>query len=87
MLFWRAIQDAKRQGVLTFDLGRSDYDAPGLITFKERLGGIRQVLTYATYPKSVPRRTWPVRVSKSLFRHLPNPLFAGAGRLLYRYVA
>ncbi len=87
MLFWRAMQDAKSRGMLAFDLGRSDFDASGLIAFKERLGATGHVLTYATYPKSEARSTWPLRLSKSLFRHLPDPLLEGAGRLLYRYIA
>ncbi len=86
LLFWEAIQDAKRQGMKAFDLGRSDFDAAGLIAFKERLGATRQVLTYATFPKIAPRRTWPQVLAKSLFRHLPNPLLAGAGSVVYRYI-
>ena len=37
-LFWRAIQDAKAAGAEQFDLGRSDLDNPGLISFKGHLG-------------------------------------------------
>src|SRR5579863_2262397 len=34
-LFWRAIQDAKSRGIEEFDMGRSDCDNSGLISFKE----------------------------------------------------
>jgi CelD/BcsL family acetyltransferase involved in cellulose biosynthesis len=46
LLFWTAIQDAKKCGVTEFDLGRSDLDNPGLIAFKDRLGARRESLTY-----------------------------------------
>src|SRR5207247_3253868 len=45
-LFWKAIQEGKQRGVRKFDLGRSDPDNTGLITFKDRWGAARSVLTY-----------------------------------------
>src|SRR6266403_1418688 len=38
LLFWNAIQDAKANGIEEFDMGRSDTDNPGLVTFKEHWG-------------------------------------------------
>jgi hypothetical protein len=45
-LIWRAIQDGKAAGLQRLDLGRSDRDNSGLITFKDHLGGVRSELHY-----------------------------------------
>ena len=49
-LFWKAIQQAKEAGIDQFDLGRSDYDDPGLIAFKEHLGAASSELKYYRNP-------------------------------------
>ena len=49
LLLWRAIHEAKRSGRHEFDLGRSDLDTPGLVTFKDRWGATR-FLTKANSP-------------------------------------
>jgi CelD/BcsL family acetyltransferase involved in cellulose biosynthesis len=86
LLFWKAIQDAKRRSMVTLDLGRSDLDATGLITFKEHIGARRQELTYADYPVRPSHVTWKGRLATTVFRHLPDPLLVGAGRFLYKHV-
>ena len=74
-LFWRAIQAAKALGVEELDLGRSDLDQPGLIAFKEHLGGVRSDLTYYGHPE---RRADAgghgpaARVAGMAVRHLPD---------------
>lgn len=89
LLFWRAIQDAKSQGLLEFDLGRSEWENEGLIRFKDRLGATRSTLTYWRYPASSAvraRNTWEMRIAKQIFSHLPSSCLSAAGRLLYRHV-
>ena len=49
VLFWKAIEEAKRSGLSRFDLGRSDWDNPGLLAFKDRWGASRSVLAYWRY--------------------------------------
>ena len=49
-LFWRVIEQAHRDGLETLDLGRSNFDQPGLIAFKEHLGATRTTLTYHRLP-------------------------------------
>ena len=49
-LFWNAIQDAKGKGCEEFELGRSDCNNVGLISFKERWGAARTELRSWTYP-------------------------------------
>ena len=88
-LFWKAIQDAKSQGLQELDLGRSDWDNEGLIQFKDRLGATRSTLTYWRYPASSvaqTKDTWPMNVAKRVFSHLPSACLSAAGNLLYRHV-
>lgn len=84
LLFWKAIQDAKQASITTFDLGRSDLDAAGLIAFKERLGATAAVVEYVSNGhRSIVDLGLAQRVAAATFRRLPDPLLIGAGRLLY----
>jgi hypothetical protein len=93
-LFWRAIQEAQAKGIETLDLGRSDLDQPGLITFKDHLGATRSPLTYYGLPAATHKA--PVvaaglvrpaaRMSRSAVRHLPDAALDLAGRLIYRHL-
>jgi len=88
-LFWKAIQDAKREGFLEFDMGRTDLDNPGLITFKEHWSTTRSTLTYWRCPggaSSIADTDRKMRIAKSLFARLPDGLLAASGRLLYRHI-
>ena len=92
LLFWRAIQQAKADGMEIFDLGRSDLEESGLTLFKEHLGAAGSELVYLrspdpSLPKSALRlssdaRTWARR---ALVR-LPDPIFSGVGELVYRHL-
>jgi hypothetical protein len=90
LLFWKAIQQAKSAGIEKFDLGRSGYEDPGLIAFKEHLGAVSSELTYYRNPalslKPVQRRPRMSALTRQALAHLPNPLFAGVGQLLYRHM-
>jgi lipid II:glycine glycyltransferase (peptidoglycan interpeptide bridge formation enzyme) len=88
-LFWNAIQRAKQCGIEELDLGRSDLDQPGLIAFKERLGGTRSPLTYYTKPASRRRSNMNRRFSPAIrwaVARLPDSALDLTGRLLYRHV-
>lgn len=55
-LFWKVIEAAKLEGFEELDLGRSDLDNEGLITFKNRLGGHSSPLSYwRLSPKALPK--------------------------------
>jgi hypothetical protein len=89
LLFWRAIQDAKRDGVVKYDLGRSELDNPGLVTFKENWGAVSKPLEYYRLPAQQAFQLnsgWRTRVAKSVFSMMPDPLLAATGRLLYRHI-
>ena len=89
-LFWQAIQEAKNQGLRRLDLGRSELDNPGLITFKDRLGATRSDLKYYRFPCTPASRTHTAlrttRFLKRLLPYLPDNLLIAAGRVLYRHV-
>jgi CelD/BcsL family acetyltransferase involved in cellulose biosynthesis len=94
LLFWRSIQEGKRDGLRVFDLGRSECDNTGLITFKDRWGAVRSVLTYSRFAaagdvKGMYRPAsshWKMRVAKGVLAHLPDSMFSLVGNLLYRHM-
>jgi lipid II:glycine glycyltransferase (peptidoglycan interpeptide bridge formation enzyme) len=89
LLFWRAIQDAKRSQAVKFDFGRSELNNSGLITFKENWGAISQPLNYLRFSADPSQRSssdWTARVAKNLFSRMPNALLTATGKLLYRHI-
>jgi len=78
LLFWRAIQDAKKSGLLKFDLGRSEADNRGLITFKENWGAVTGLWTIIGFLSSTLSFAfgWRSRVAKGVFSVMPDTLFA-----------
>jgi hypothetical protein len=88
-LFWRAIQEAKRDQIDELDMGRSENDDYGLVTFKDRWGTVRSTLTYWRYPECHMEsrfRAWTAQVAKRVLAHMPDSFLMTAGRLLYRHV-
>jgi hypothetical protein len=88
-LFWKMVQEAKTCGFAELDLGRSDVDNAGLITFKERWGADRLTLTYWRYPAVgfSGSTQWKLKTAKRIFTFAPSAALATVGRLLYRHVA
>ena len=89
LLFWHAIQEGKRNGAREFDLGRSDSDNPGLITFKEHWGATRSQLTYWRYPARLAPAAaagWRMQAAKKVFAHIPDSFLIAAGKMLYRHI-
>lgn len=88
-LFWKTIQQAKSLGLSELDFGRSGLDNPGLIAFKDRLGGKRLSLNYWRYPQPVAHDSilgLLKRPAGWIFGHAPLPMLTIAGRLLYRHI-
>ena len=89
MLFWRAIEDAKKEGLCKFDLGRSGLEREGLIVMKDRLGAKRSSLSYFRNP--APKQAYPdgsrstKGVENTCSACVPNRIAALGGRLLYRH--
>jgi lipid II:glycine glycyltransferase (peptidoglycan interpeptide bridge formation enzyme) len=90
LLYWKEIQDAKRNGFLEMDLGRSNLDDAGLAQFKDRFGAQRSTINYwRIVPESAVKReqAWKVSAAKKLFTRLPNGWLPLAGNLLYKHLA
>jgi hypothetical protein len=93
-LFWKSIQDAKTEGLSTFDFGRSECRNEGLITFKDRWGTTRSTLNYSRYSSStsivrldqLSSATWERRLMSQVFAHTPNRLLSVVGTLLYKHI-
>jgi len=87
LLFWKAIQEARAEGLSSFDLGRSDWDNPGLIEFKDRLGARRSTLTYWRNGRfGNAASNWQLKAAKSVFRHMPSALLPLVGNLVYPHL-
>jgi CelD/BcsL family acetyltransferase involved in cellulose biosynthesis len=89
LLFWKVIQQAKEEGATLLDLGRSDYSDPGLIAFKEHLGGQSTELCYYRMPAPVERTAdsgWAKECAGNLLARMPDRLLDAAGKLLYRHL-
>ena len=94
LLFWRAIQEAKREGLSIFDLGRSDIEDTGLITFKNRWGATRLELTYSRYVSSIDPKgqfrpavpDWKTRIARTMIPYLPDSVLTAIGTLAYKHV-
>ncbi|MBZ5676617.1 MAG: peptidoglycan bridge formation glycyltransferase FemA/FemB family protein [Acidobacteriia bacterium] len=92
-LFWRSIQEAKQDRLCTFDLGRSDWDDEGLITFKDRWGAQRSTLTYMRFSSSLSKRgrmspgtDWKARAARTVLGHMPDRILRSAGELIYKHI-
>ena len=93
-LFWRSIQEAKQDGLNVFDLGRSDWEDTGLITFKDRWGAERSEITYLRYSALTKGKgtyvpagaDWKGRIAKTVFPRLPDRVLCAAGALIYRHI-
>ena len=93
LLYWRSIQEAKGDGLRLFDLGRSEENQTGLITFKRRWGATQTKLTYSRYCGSgkskyildPARNDWKMRVAEHVFAHAPIRCLPILGSLLYHH--
>jgi lipid II:glycine glycyltransferase (peptidoglycan interpeptide bridge formation enzyme) len=88
LLFWKAIQEAKAMGLCEFDLGRSDWDNPGLIAFKDHWGASRSRLAYYRYPGprfEIARGGQGKQIPKWILGCLPDRFLTMVGRLSYKH--
>jgi hypothetical protein len=88
-LFWRLVEESKALGEERIDLGRSDLTNLGLITFKDRLGAVRKLLTYYRYTnteKGKASTRWEEQGLGGLFSMLPNAVLSTVGGVLYRHI-
>jgi CelD/BcsL family acetyltransferase involved in cellulose biosynthesis len=94
MLLWRTIEEAKRNGVRTLDLGRSHPSNTGLVQFKSRLGSAASVLSYSRFTSAISPNGayqnsdagWMATLRFQLFSRLPTGLSCAIGTRLYRHI-
>lgn len=89
LLFWRLIEESKASGLEKIDFGRSDLDHKGLITFKDRFGTTRKLVTYYRYPSTEREETaanWNSKTILQVFSFLPEAVSSAAGRIMYKHV-
>jgi hypothetical protein len=87
-LFWKFFEESKSSGIEQIDLGRSDLDNPGLLTFKDRMGATRRQLDYFRHNREQKARQgmgWVSPVASRLSGMVPQSVLPAAGRLLYRH--
>jgi CelD/BcsL family acetyltransferase involved in cellulose biosynthesis len=86
-LLWRAIAEAKSDGAVEFDLGRTQERDAGLLAFKNHWAGSPQSLVYWTFPGVASLEDgWKLKMAKRVFSCMPDKLLAVTGRLAYRHV-
>lgn len=88
-LFWKAIQQARSEGLRWFDLGRSELSNEGLIEFKGHWGAQLQTISYFRLPPETGKpdgENVQMRLIKSACRHLPDSFLELFGNFLYRHV-
>jgi CelD/BcsL family acetyltransferase involved in cellulose biosynthesis len=87
-LFWNAIQEAKDKGFEHFEMGRSDIDNTGLISFKEHWGAIGTELRYWRYARRLEKTggNWEKSLLRRLVPITPDSVLRTVGGLLYKHV-
>lgn len=88
-LMWKSIEDGKRLGASELDLGRSDTNNAGLLTFKNRFGAVQSKMTYKKYPGrrgEAEVENWQLKAAKRVFAAMPDRMLVLAGRLLYPHI-
>jgi len=89
LLMWKAIEEAKEDGLLEFDMGRTDWSNEGLLIFKDRWGCARSTLLYYRYPAPQAHHriaSFPMRFAKQLIAWAPDSVLSSAGNILYRHI-
>lgn len=94
-LYWRAIDDAKKLNCRFFDLGRTDTDQQGLVTFKNRWGATESTLNYcrygianeSTHSLDLNNSSWTSSAARYVLGQLPAGVLSGVGRILYKHSA
>ena len=89
LLLWKAIQEAKQEGLVEFDMGRSDWSNEGLVTFKDRWGCARTSIAYLRFPakEALPSGSLMMRIARQLLAVAPESVLPTAGNVLYRHMA
>ena len=88
ILYWKAMMEAKANGCVECDFGRTELSNQDLIAFKRRWGCKELAIKYWRYPESAAAgsESWRVRVAKSMFSYMPQSLLSASGSFLYKHI-
>ncbi len=88
LLFWRTIQEGKARGFDELELGRTDADNDGLVTFKDRWGARRRSITYWSYPECTTPGpgVWSKRMARRLVPLVPDLALRAVGAAWYKHI-
>jgi hypothetical protein len=88
-LLWKTIEESKAAGAEEFDLGRSDTDNPGLISFKNHWAQAPSELVYWRFPAPDTcdvKEDRKLNIVKRVFACMPDRLLTMTGRVIYRHI-
>lgn len=88
-LLWRAITAGKSNGATKFDLGRTEEDNAGLLTFKNHWVSQPERLVYWRFPDVSSLHSvnnWKLKIAKRVFSCMPERLLTITGKLIYRHI-
>jgi lipid II:glycine glycyltransferase (peptidoglycan interpeptide bridge formation enzyme) len=88
-LLWNAIVAAKSNGLLEFDMGRTQEDNAGLLVFKDNWVSRHKRLTYWKFPGTPSVDVADgrkLRIAKRVFSLMPQSLLVATGKLVYRHI-
>jgi CelD/BcsL family acetyltransferase involved in cellulose biosynthesis len=87
LITWHAIKGASEDGYKEFDFGRTDFDSPGLRSFKLGWGPREEILAYSVVADDPPTRVraGPSPLIRAAIRRSPVGVARIIGRLLYKY--
>jgi hypothetical protein len=88
LLLWTTIEEAKNNGLLEVDLGRSEWENDGLIAFKDHWGAARSSIIYMRSPATKRTEDYGLtkRLVKPLFAVVPDCVLTTVGNVLYRHI-
>jgi CelD/BcsL family acetyltransferase involved in cellulose biosynthesis len=89
LILWHAIREACENGYAEFDFGRTDFDSPGLRSFKLGWGPREEILAYSVVAHDPPTRVraGPSPLIRTAIRRSPVGVARIIGRLLYKYAS
>jgi CelD/BcsL family acetyltransferase involved in cellulose biosynthesis len=87
LILWHAIRDAAETGYAEFDFGRTDFESPGLRSFKLNWGPREEILEYSFVGDAPPARfgAGPSPRIRGTIRRAPVAFARILGELLYKY--
>jgi hypothetical protein len=88
-LLWRSMLAAKSGGAKKFDLGRTEANNAGLLTFKDHWTTESSPLLYWKFPGKSFIDTvdgWKLNMAKRIFSCMPNAMLKLTGRVVYRHI-